>query len=175
MCEESNILGYDPINAVEWLDADTLSANAWNPNVVFNPELKLLERSILLTGWVQPVLVAKDLMIIDGFHRWRLSLESKALMKKYQGRLPCCILEIGQAQAMILTVRMNRAKGTHTALKMSSLVKALIDDHGMDRQQLAAEIGATSQEIDLLYQDGVFTAKKIDQYKYSKAWYPAKG
>ena len=63
----------DPLDNIQWLDAKSLEGNDYNPNAVFSPELKLLERSILATGWVQPVLISKDNIIIDGFHRWSLS------------------------------------------------------------------------------------------------------
>lgn len=48
----------------------------------------------------------------------------------------------------------------------------LIDMHHCDPQEVAIEIGATKDEIDLLYQDGVFKKKDIASHAYSKAWYP---
>lgn len=162
----------DPIGNIEWIEAEGLRANSYNPNVVFGPELKLLERSILLTGWVQPILVTPERTIIDGFHRWRLSCESTALRKRYAGRCPCVVLPVSRAQAMVMTVRMNRAKGSHVAVRMSALVRALIDEHGLDRQEIADEIGATMAEVELLYQESVFAAKNSKDYSYSKAWYP---
>jgi ParB-like chromosome segregation protein Spo0J len=162
----------DPIGNIEWRDAATLNGNDYNPNTVFNPELRLLERSILLTGWVQPVLCTKDGTIIDGFHRVMLSRESESLRKRYAGKVPCAVIDLPRDQAMMLTIRMNRAKGTHVAVRMSEIVRELIDVHACDPQEVAIEIGATKDEIDLLYQDGVFKMKNIEAYRYSKAWYP---
>lgn len=162
----------DPISRLQWVDATTLNANDYNPNVVFDAELALLERSILLTGWVQPVLCSRDWVIIDGFHRVQLSQHSAALRERYAGQVPCAVLNVDRATAMVLTIRMNRAKGTHVAVRMSSIVKELIDVHQFERQEIAAEIGATMDEIDLLYQDGVFAMKNIKDYRYSKAWVP---
>ena len=34
-----------PIDKIEWLPASDLIANSYNPNVVFTPEMKLLELS----------------------------------------------------------------------------------------------------------------------------------
>lgn len=163
----------DPINNIQWLDAQELEANDYNPNAVFSPELKLLERSILRTGWVQPVLISRDKIIIDGFHRWSLSKDSKAIRAKYNGKVPCAVLDVDRGEAMVLTVRMNRAKGSHIAVRMSEMIKELIDIHKYDVSDLCAELGATKKEIDLLYQDGVFKARNIKDYKYSKAWVPA--
>ena len=162
----------DPINEIYWLEASELKANHYNPNVVFNAELRLLERSILKTGWVQPVLINTGRVIIDGFHRWKLSQDSPAIRERYNGKVPCAVLPVGDDQAMLLTIRMNRAKGTHVAVRMSSIVKDLIDKHHLDPDQIAQEIGATRDEIDLLYQDSIFKAKNLAEYKYSKAWEP---
>lgn len=167
---------HDPIDDIEWVPAKMLNGNDYNPNVVFTPELRLLERSILMTGWVQPVLVRQaDYTIIDGFHRWRLSQDSQAIRAKYDGQLPIARLAIDRTDAMLLTIRMNRAKGTHVALAMSKIVRELLDVHGYDPAQVADEIGATRDEIDLLHQDGIFKARNIENYRYSPAWYPAEG
>lgn len=163
----------DPINTILWLKTELLQANDYNPNAVFSPELKLLERSILKTGWVQPILVSKDYTIIDGFHRYSLSKDSTRIKGKYHGFCPCAVLDVDRSEAMILTVRMNRAKGSHIALRMSAMVKELIDEHGCDPHEVAQEIGATKKEIDLLYQEGVFKARNMKDYKYSNAWVPA--
>ena len=163
----------DPIANIEWRDAASLNANDYNPNVVFTPELTLLERSILLTGWVQPVLVAADGTIIDGFHRVRLSIDSQALRKRYDGKVPCAVVNVPRDRAMVLTIRMKPGKGSHVAVRMSEIWHELMDVHHYDAQQIAIEIGATRDEVDLLYQDGVFKKKDIANYRYSKAWYPA--
>lgn len=162
----------DPIDRIEWLPAEKLSANDYNPNVVFNQELRLLERSILKVGWVQPIIISRDNMIIDGFHRWRLAQDSAALKAKYGGLLPCARMDVGPDVAMVVTIRMNRAKGTHVAVRMSALVKRLIDEYGWDPQQVAQEIGGTPAEVELLYQDSIFKARRIAEYRYSKAWVP---
>lgn len=161
-----------PIDNIVWREATELKANDYNPNVVFNNELKLLERSVMLTGWVQPILIDGDDNIIDGFHRWSLSKESKRLKKKFNGKVPCAIIDVPRHKAMVMTIRMNRAKGTHVALKMKDIIIELLDEHKCDRQEVADEIGATLAEVDLLYQSSIFKAKGLDKYRYSKAWVP---
>jgi ParB-like chromosome segregation protein Spo0J len=162
----------DPINNIVWLDSHELTANDYNPNIVFSPELKALERNILAIGWVQPVIASTSKIIIDGFHRTMLSKESAKLKKIYDGKVPCVLFDVERDKAMILTVRMNRAKGSHVALRMSKMVRELIDDHAWESQALAKELGASKKEIDLLYQDGIFKMRNIKNYKYSNAWYP---
>jgi len=162
----------DPIDNIRWIPADTLDPNTWNPNRVHVAELRLLERSLLTTGWLQPVLVNPDRLIIDGFHRWRLSQDSKAVRARWRGKLPVAVIDVDKATAMLMTIRINRAKGTHVAVDMSAIVHELIDEHGLSREVIAAEIGGTKDEVDLLAQDGVFSAKGIANWAYSPAWYP---
>jgi len=164
----------DPIESFQWWDWAECDANDYNPNVVFSPELRLLERSILKTGWVQPILVhAETRKIIDGFHRWGLTRDSAALREKWRGQLPVAQIHCTRAEAMIVTVRMNRAKGSHVAVRMSHLVRELLEKHGVSAVELAAEIGATHQEIELLRQADMFKARGIPERPYSPAWVPA--
>ena len=164
----------DPIDHIRWVPADTLDANTWNPNRVHLAELRLLERSLLSTGWLQPLLVNPERLIIDGFHRWRLSQDSDAVRGRWRGRVPVAVLDVDRPTAMLMTIRINRAKGTHVAIEMSNIVRELIELHGVDRGTIAKEIGGTKDEVDLLAQADVFEAKGTKNWAYSQAWYPAK-
>ena len=82
------------------------------------------------------------------------------------------ILSVTRPQAIMLTIRMNRAKGVHVAYRMSDVINELIDDHGCERAEIAAGIGATLDEIDILYADSIFKSRNLADYKYSKAWVP---
>jgi hypothetical protein len=162
----------DPISCIEWLHCGLLKANHYNPNVVFNQELKLLEHSLFKTGWVQPILISPERNIIDGFHRWALMQESKRLRERYAGRLPCATIKCSEPEAMMLTIRMNRAKGTHVAVRMSDIVQTLMNVYGLSHAAIMEGIGATRDEVDLLYQDSIFEAKGLANYRYSRAWIP---
>ena len=162
----------DPISNIEWRHVDSMKANHYNPNVVLNQELQLLERSLMKTKWIQPILINKNGIIIDGFHRWSLSKNSKHLHDVYGGLVPCAVLDVDDGEAMLLTIRINRAKGTHVAYRMSAIVRSLIDDHNYDPQQVGIEIGADKDEVALLYQKDVFEKKDIQKWEYSKAWVP---
>lgn len=169
----SPITGWsDPINCIIWQDARHLSPCDYNPNHVMTPELELLERNILKHGWTQPILATEAGIIIDGFHRWRLARESKSMIDKYHYMIPCSLLDLAIDQAMILTVRMNRAKGTHAAFRMSILVRSLMSDYGYDTQMIMTELAMTKGEVDLLSKD-LFTHKRLESHQYSKSWVPA--
>jgi len=163
-----------PIDNFTWVHVNTLSSNSWNPNHVMTAELKLLERNLIVLGWVQPILTRadNDNTIIDGFHRCTLAKTSAALQKRDGGMVPIAPLNITRAEAIIVTVRMNRAKGTHAALKMSELVRELVNDHKLPPKVVAEELGAHIDEINLLLSGGIFKARKLEGRDYSKAWVP---
>lgn len=163
----------NPIDHIQWVDASELHSNPWNPNRVHRRELTLLEHSLLSTGWIQPVLVNPEGLVIDGFHRWRLSQDSKAVREAFGGQVPVAVLDLTRPEAMLMTIRINRAKGTHVALDMSRIVRELLEDHGYDPADVAREMGASMDEVTLLSQQGVFAVRDIPKHQYSKAWYPA--
>lgn len=160
----------DPISNVKWIEVEKLNANDYNPNVVLNKELKLLELSVLKNGWIQPILINNDNTIIDGFHRSYLSRNSKLLKEKYNGKVPCVVMDLTEAERMLLTIRINRAKGNHVAFKMHEIVKTLVDKHEVSMEYIQESIGASKDEVELLYKDGVFDALNIKEHKYSRAW-----
>lgn len=163
----------EPVENIKWIPCDELKANHYNPNRVMNAEMNLIEKSILKTGWIQPILVNKNNVIIDGFHRWTLSKLSTQLRDIYKGCVPCAVLDVSDAEAMIITVRINRAKGTHLAFRMADYVKEIIEKHKVPMDQLARDIGATFEEVQLLMTSDIFQEKDVQNWAYSEAWIPA--
>jgi len=162
-----------PISNVEWVDVEKLSANDYNPNVVYSKEMELLKFSLLKQGWIQPILVTQDFVIIDGFHRASLAKADKDVAAMTGGKVPVVIMQLTEPERMLLTIRINRAKGSHIAIKMSDIIKALVNEHGMPVPDICKEIGATKDEIELLMMENVFKKHNVDkESKYSKAWIP---
>jgi ParB-like chromosome segregation protein Spo0J len=169
-----------PVDQMLWVPVEKLDPNDYNPNVVFNQELKLLEFSLLKTGWIQPLLVAKNpvegakqYLIIDGYHRWWLTKNSQPVWDMTMGRVPVVVMDLAEPERMMLTIRINRAKGSHVALKMSDIIKRLVQEYGVPAQVICEQIGAPKDEVELLLMEDVFEAKDIQNHKYSKAWVPA--
>ena len=75
-----SIFEEQPISKVVWKLASELDPNDYNPNRVLNDEFKILALNIQRFGWIQPILINKNNIIIDGFHRWRLSQDSEELI-----------------------------------------------------------------------------------------------
>lgn len=163
-----------PISNVKWIPVDELKANDYNPNVVFSKEMELLKFSILTNGWIQPILVTQDYQIIDGYHRSCLA-KDKEVNKMTNGLVPVVIMNLTEPERMLLTIRINRAKGSHIAIKMHDIIKKLIEEYGISKETIIKEIGATKDEIDILEMENIF--KHFDfnkESKYSKAWIPSK-
>ena len=161
-----------PIENIKWIPAEELDANEYNPNVVYNQELKLLALSIMTNGYIQPLLIDQNNVIIDGFHRYSLALNHKGVRELTKGRVPCAVLDLTMPERMMLTVRINRAKGSHISIKMHDLVTALIKEHEIPAEEVAKQIGATKAEVNLLLMEGVFKKLDVQNHKYSKAWVP---
>jgi ParB-like chromosome segregation protein Spo0J len=169
-----------PIDNILWIDTDLLVANDYNPNVVIGPEWQLLKLSLLKQGWLQPVLVSVILddagqptgqyRIIDGFHRSTLAKTDKKVREKFGTKVPCAVLDISEAERKMLTVRINRAKGSHMAARMHDLVTSLHQEHGIPVDQLCSELGASKAEIELLLQENVFAKLDTPNHVYSQAW-----
>lgn len=155
-----------PLTDIVWKSADELTANDYNPNVVQPQELELIELSLRKHGWLQAILVTQHNVIIDGFHRWSIS-------KKNGWQVPCIVFDMTEQERKLLTIRINRAKGTHVAVRMSDIVKSLVND-GLSREYVAEQIGAKIFEVNLLLEDSIFTKHNVEQHTYSKSWVPNK-
>lgn len=164
-------LSKHPINNIHWIATKDLDANHYNPNVVQNSELNLLRVSLLEQGWIQPILANPARIIIDGFHRYWLTKNDKKVKALTDGKVPVAFLDVSEREAMIITIRMNRAKGNHLAFKMHEIITELLQG-GMSKKDLASAIGASSKEIDLLQQEDVFKKLDVANKSYSKAWVP---
>lgn len=165
-------LNEQPISNVQWVPVEKLQANDYNPNVVFSDEMKLLKYSIEKSGWIQPILVTQDYVIIDGFHRATLAKQHKDIT--VEGKVPCVVMNLSEPERMLLTIRINRAKGSHIAVKMADIIHKLVNDYCMSLEAVGHGIGARQEEVELLLMDNVFQKKNItEESRYSKAWIPA--
>lgn len=166
--EEKNIL--DTIKTIQIIDRDLLKANDYNPNMVLEENLKLLERSILNNGWTAPIVVTKDLVIIDGYHRWLVS-GREPLKSLLNNKVPIVIVEHKSHKEDIYgTITHNRARGTHLLDPMKKIIKELIESN-VSIQEISKELGMREEEIfrlsDFSRED--YLKLMIKDYSHSKA------
>ncbi len=152
---------------------EKIRANAYNPNSVAPPEMKLLELSIWEDGYTQPCVCyyVKDediYEIVDGYHRYLVMKNSKRIREREGGMLPVVVIDKDLSNRMASTIRHNRARGTHNIELMVNIVGELVRA-GMSGQWIAKHIGMDADELLRLKQISGLAALFADQ-EFSKAW-----
>lgn len=140
-----------PVYKVRAVPIDRVRANDYNPNFVAPPEMELLETSIWEDGYTQPVVTYYDeendtYIVVDGFHRFRVLMESERIREREQGMLPVVVIDKELGDRMASTIRHNRARGTHNVELMSSIVAELVEMGKGDRW-ICKHIGMSADEL----------------------------
>lgn len=164
----------EPVDFVKWVKAETVIANDYNPNKVAPPEMELLEVSIMNDGYTQPVVTFPHdgkIEVVDGFHRTRVSKESKIVRQRVMGYTPTVIIRKEQSDKndrIASTIRHNRARGKHQVDAMSEIVIEL-KNRNWKNERIARELGMDEDEILRLCQiTGLQDIFKDDDF--SKSW-----
>ncbi|MAX80343.1 MAG: hypothetical protein CL843_09225 [Crocinitomicaceae bacterium] len=162
-----------PLNKLIWIDRSKLHPNDYNPNYVAPEELKLLKKSIIETGWTQPIVVDKHYVIIDGFHRYTVSADQD-VFKLTKGKVPVVIIEnIDEAHRRIATVRHNRARGTHGVIEMAKILRQLAEELNLSKEEIMFRLGMDSEEVDrLITREGMPALISKNSEGFSKSWTP---
>ncbi|MBD5544322.1 MAG: ParB-like nuclease domain-containing protein [Lachnospiraceae bacterium] len=167
-----------PVYNVIAVPIEKVKANAYNPNVVAPPEMRLLYESIKADGYTMPVVCyyskTQDVyVIVDGFHRYRIMLEHPDIYKRENGMLPVSVIDKPIDQRMASTIRHNRARGTHDVDLMSNIVKEL-HELGRSDAWISKHLGMDKDEILRLKQITGLVALFKDT-GFGKAWRPVEG
>jgi ParB-like chromosome segregation protein Spo0J len=164
----------EPVDYVKWVSAESVVANDYNPNKVAPPEMELLEVSIMNDGYTQPVVTYPNngkIEVVDGFHRTRVSKESKVVRQRVMGYTPTVIIRKEQSSKndrIASTIRHNRARGKHQVDAMSEIILEL-KNRNWKNERIAKELGMDEEEILRLCQiTGLQDIFKDDDF--SKSW-----
>lgn len=164
----------EPVDCVQWIDADLVHANDYNPNAVAPPEMKLLEHSIGQDGYTQPIvawMTEKQFEVVDGFHRNRVGRESATVRERIHGYLPVTAINetrIDRGDRIASTIRHNRARGKHRVEAMSDIVIELKRRNWSD-DKIGRELGMDPDEVLRLTQiTGL--AEMFANQDFSMAW-----
>ncbi|MGR7464185.1 hypothetical protein ACU60T_23220 [Klebsiella aerogenes] len=165
----------EPVDCIQWIKIDEIMSNDYNPNIVAPTELKLLQLSLELDGFTQPIIVDKNLslekyVIVDGYHRYNIGKIGK-LKDKLNGYLPVVIMEAGNVEKkkrMASTIRHNRARGKHQISAMSDIVRNL-SRLGWNDERICYELGMESDEVLRLKQIGGLIELFSDE-EFSDEW-----
>ena len=164
----------EPVDLVEWVAADEVRANDYNPNSVAPPEMELLRLSIMADGYTQPIVTMPDdggRVVIDGFHRHRVGKEMPDVNARIHGYLP--VVRIRQDREnrndrIAATIRHNRARGKHSIDAMSDIVVEL-KRRNWTEERIGRELGMEPDEVLRLAQiSGI--AELFSDDEFSASW-----
>lgn len=140
-----------PVYNVIAVPVEKIRANAYNPNAVAPPEMKLLYRSILEDGYTMPVVCYhvedEDVYeIVDGYHRYKVMMTCRDIYERENGCLPVSVIDKDISNRMASTIRHNRARGVHSIELMQKIVADLVES-GMSDAWIMKNIGMDADEI----------------------------
>lgn len=140
-----------PVYNVLRVHESKIRANAYNPNAVAPPEMKLLELSIWEDGYTMPIVCYYDekndiYEIVDGYHRYTTLKTSKRIYERENGHLPIVVINKDISNRMASTIRHNRARGSHSIELMSNIVEDLVTA-GMSDAWIIRHIGMDKDEL----------------------------
>lgn len=172
---EYSPLKREPVDCVQWVRADQLHANDYNPNSVAPPEMRLLQLSIMSDGYTQPIVAWPDdegsFEVVDGFHRNRIGREVGAVKKRVMGRLPIAVINADRTSKedrIAATIRHNRARGRHQVDAMADIVLDLARRNWSDAK-IARELGMEPDEV-LRLKQITGLAELFADREFSEAW-----
>lgn len=172
---ELSPFSHEPVDNIQWVAADSVRANDYNPNSVAPPEMELLRLSISSDGYTQPIVtMAEDdggREVIDGFHRHRVGKECADVRNRVHGYLPVVTIRsdrTDKGDRIAATIRHNRARGKHQVIAMSDIVLDLKRRNWSDTK-IAKELGMDSDEVLRLAQiTGL--AEAFKDHEFTEAW-----
>lgn len=162
-----------PIYNVKAVPIEKIHANAYNPNHVAPPEMKLLYKSILEDGYTMPIVCYyieenDTYEIVDGFHRYSTMLNHKDIYERENGKLPVSVIDKPISERMASTIRHNRARGSHGVDLMSNIVGEL-SKMGKTDAWIMKNIGMDAEEVLRLKQISGLQQLFKDK-EFSKGW-----
>lgn len=140
-----------PVYNVQAVPIEKIQANAYNPNHVAPPEMKLLYQSIKEDGYTMPIVCyylpeTDKYEIVDGFHRYTVMLTHKDIYERENGCLPVVTIDKDISNRMASTIRHNRARGSHSIELMTNIVAELVES-GMSDAWILKNIGMDAEEL----------------------------
>lgn len=162
-----------PVYDVKRIPVEKIHANAYNPNSVAPPEMKLLYKSILEDGYTMPIVCyaipgTDEYEIVDGFHRYTIMKTHKDIYDREEGCLPVVVIDKDISNRMASTIRHNRARGTHSIELMTNIIAELTES-GMSDAWIMKNIGMDAEELLRLKQLSGLASLFKDK-EFSKSW-----
>lgn len=150
-----------------------LSVAPWRATHVLKPDLRLLANSIREYGMVSPIVVQKKTMhIIDGFHRFIVCNNDKSIQRSMGGIVPVVFFDVDNIDAMVMHIRLNRARGHLVAKHMSSVIRDIALSKKYSLQEMEELFNMNMIELDLMLDGSLLKTRAVKEHTYSNAWVP---
>lgn len=161
-----------PVYNVQRVPLEKIQSNAYNPNAVAPPEMKLLYQSIKEDGYTMPIVCYKlddgTFEIVDGFHRYQIMKKHRDIYDREGGMMPVVVIDKPLENRMASTIRHNRARGSHDIELMTNIV-AELTEAGMSDAWILKNLGMDAEELLRLKQlSGI--AALFGNGRFSRAW-----
>ncbi len=114
------------VHEIKKVDINLLTPRPGNPNVLDAKGYNFLMKEIKKRGMVQPILVDRDYVIIDGEHRWRASKQVGLT------EVDVVMVDVDKFEAMAALINMNQIKGEFDPTKLGLMIESIIDEKGRD-------------------------------------------
>lgn len=171
---EASPFAGEPVDYVEWVPAELVTSNDYNPNSVAPPEMELLRLSVMADGFTQPIVTNHEddkKVVVDGFHRNRVGKECDDVRERIHGYLPVVQIRtdrLDRGDRIASTIRHNRARGKHQVVAMSEIVLELKRRNWSDAK-IGKELGMDPDEVLRLAQISGLAEAFADR-DFSEAW-----
>lgn len=136
---------------------EELKTNEYNPNVMSKNKFKSLKESIKLFGFVLPILIDTNNIIIDGEHRWRAC-------KQLDIPEIDCVIYSGKADIdkyrELITISMNNIRGENEENKFIDVLNDIVSK--INYKDIIAFSGYEKNYLDEIISDNNMDALKTD-------------
>jgi len=134
-----------------------------NPNILSKEGFAALKKNIEAYGFLIPVITNKDLVIADGYHRWKAGVELG------MEQVPVLRLPLEEVDRHILRQVMNKLKGEHDKTKDLMEFQFIMDSEGMDKFKELLPQAVDYEEL-LKQTNADAGAKGEDSFDAEAAW-----
>jgi ParB-like chromosome segregation protein Spo0J len=155
------------------LDLKKIKPAPWRATYVLKPDLRLLTESMISYGWIQPITVrSSDNMIIDGNYRWQLVCDNKKVRQSCGTTVPVVFVEVDDADAMLMHIRLNLGRGRTLGERMSKCIRQIVRSGKYTEGEVRSMLKLQREEMDLMMDGSLLKKRNISDYNYSPAWVP---
>ena len=131
---------------VKKVPIEDIKPNDYNPNVMSDAKFEALIYNIEKEGeMLQPILLNKDLVIIDGEHRWRASKQAGLT------EIWAIVVETSEEEAKVKTIGFNNIQGQFDPLKLNELLNQLVE--AINPDELSKQIAMNMNRIEKMSAD----------------------